>query len=109
MTMKANVEKLKREINLGKEKLRLKNRTKGEKGIDFFHKWRRFALLSGVKVLGKIGVAATVRSHVVSPIEGAMGWLASKTKFGKGARLSSGTKNRLVQKRWRMDWSITER
>ena len=26
-----------------------------------------------------------MRSHVVSPIEGAMGWLASKTKFGKGA------------------------
>ena len=51
MTMKANVEKLKREINLEKEKLRLKNRTKGEKGIDFFHKWRRFALLALVSRL----------------------------------------------------------
>ena len=89
MELRANVEKVKKQIDALKEKVRLENRTKLEKRLDFFHKWRRFALLSGVKVLGKIGVAAGARSFLTSPLEAAISSATSKipglSKIAKGA------------------------
>jgi len=100
MSLQADLEKVKRQIDLEREKIKLSKRNKGEKAIDFFHKWRRFALLSGVKVLGKLGMAATTR-NLITPIESAIGSGLNKIpgikQIAKGAPREGGGFNRKAE------------
>jgi hypothetical protein len=69
---KANVDRVKLEIDLLNKKLQLEQRGKGELAMDYLQGWHRFAILSGIPSLGKIGVAATMRG-VTSRTEGLIG------------------------------------
>ena len=83
--LEANYNKIKNQIDLEKQKIKLSKDSKLRQSVDYFQKWRRFALLSGYKVLGKIGLSGTLRATVTTPIESAIGAALSKTKLGKGA------------------------
>ena len=67
MKLKANVQKLKEKVEGEILKQKLANRTKVEKGMDYLVKWRRFALLSGTRILGKLASMAAFRA-VSDPI-----------------------------------------
>ena len=69
---KANVDRVKLEIDLLNKKLQLEQRGKGELAMDYLQGWHRFAILSGIPSLGKIGVAATMRG-ITSRTEGLIG------------------------------------
>lgn len=94
MKLQANVNKIKNQIELEKQIIKRKQRTGLKKATDYFQKWRRFALLSGAKVLGKIGLAGTVRATVTTPIESAIGTILGKlpgiSKIAKGAPREGG-------------------
>lgn len=60
----ANVRKVKTQIDLLKEELKNKQRGLAEKSMDYLHGWHRFAILSGIPSVAKIGMAATTRGIV---------------------------------------------
>lgn len=60
----ANVKRVKVQIDMLKEELRLKQRGAVEKGVDYLHGWHRFAILSGIPSIAKIGTAALSRGLV---------------------------------------------
>lgn len=72
MRLKADVERVKQQYNQELTKDKMKNRTGFEKTMDAVVKWRRAALLSGFRVLGKLTSAAVARI-VITPAEEAIG------------------------------------
>ena len=60
----ANVRKVKTQIDLLKEELKLKQRGVSEKGMDYLHGWHRMSILSGIPGVAKIGTAALTRGVV---------------------------------------------
>jgi hypothetical protein len=60
----ANVRRVKTQIDLLKEELKLKQRGAGEKGMDYLHGWHRMAILSGAPGALKISTAAITRGIV---------------------------------------------
>lgn len=94
MKLQANVNRIKNQIELEKQIIKRTQRTGLKKATDYFQKWRRFALLSGAKVLGKIGLAGTVRATITTPIESAVGSILGKipgiSKIAKGAPREGG-------------------
>lgn len=83
--LEVNFNKIKNQIDLEKQKIKISKNSKLRQATDYFQKWRRFALLSGYKVLGKIGLSGSIRAGVTTPIESAIGSVLSQTKLGKGA------------------------
>ena len=73
MELQANVNRIKNQIDLEKAIIKRTQRTSVKKVTDYLQKWRRFALLSGAKVLGKIGLSGTLRAAVTTPIESLIG------------------------------------
>jgi hypothetical protein len=69
----SNVKRVQAQIDLLKDQLKLQERGKGEKFWDYLHGWHRFALLSGVPSVGKIGMAALIHRGVSSLAEGVIG------------------------------------
>ena len=67
-TLKANVERIKNNIENDIQRIKLANRTKLDKLQDFTVKWRRFVILSSITTVGKLTVAASSR-FVTSPLE----------------------------------------
>lgn len=78
MILKSEVNKVKRKLDNEIKQVQLKNRTTGEKFRDYLVKWQRFAILSGVKTLGKLTAAAAARQFVVGPTEEVIGGLWGK-------------------------------
>ena len=70
--LKEKQERLKNLVDQEVEKQRIANRTPGEKVADGIKSWRRFVLLFGVKVLGKLTIAAGSRFGI-TPMEGMIG------------------------------------
>jgi hypothetical protein len=94
MKLQANVNRIKNQIDLEKQIIKRTKRTGIRKSVDYFQKWRRALLLSGAKVLGKIGLAGTIRAAVTTPIESALGSVLGKipgiSKIAKGAPREGG-------------------
>jgi len=97
LRLQANVNKIKNQIELEKQIIKRNQRTGIKKATDYFQKWRRAALLSGVKVLGKIGLSGTLRAAVTTPIESVIGQALSKipgiSKISAGAPREGGKFN----------------
>ncbi len=72
LELKERQERLKNLVDQEVEKQRIANRTPGEKVADGIKSWRRFVLLFGVKVLGKLTIAAGSRFGI-TPMEGMIG------------------------------------
>jgi hypothetical protein len=72
LAIQANVKRIQNEIDLLRDNLKLKQRTKGQMAMDYLHGWHRFALLSSIPSIPKIGLAATMRG-VTSRVEGVVG------------------------------------
>jgi len=65
--LQAEAQKYKHLIDVEKRKIELANRGKLEKVIDWIPKSKRFTILLGYKVLGKLGAAAAWQSLVITP------------------------------------------
>lgn len=76
-TLKAEAEKIKGQVDDAIAKKRLESRTRVEKGMAMFQKWRRAVLLSSVTTLGKLQTAAMLRFGT-TPIEELLGGVLSK-------------------------------
>ena len=72
MAMKDDVAKAKQNVDIAIREQQLKNRTKVEKGVDYFLKVRRATILSGTGTGLKLSMAATMR-FIVTPMEEAVG------------------------------------
>ncbi len=75
--LRANADKLKTKINEAIKQQEFANKTKLEKGLHYFQKWRRAMLLSSVTTLGKLTSAAMQRFGI-TPIEELIGGVLSK-------------------------------
>jgi len=76
MALKSQREKLKAKIDAKIEELRLANRSKFEKVLDFASKFGRAVKLSGITTtLPKLSTAAMARQFIFSPIESGTGLL----------------------------------
>jgi hypothetical protein len=73
MKLQSNVNKIKNQIELDKQQILRSKRSSLRKSLDFFQGWRRFGLLSGVPVLGKIGLGGAIRSGITTPGEAIIG------------------------------------
>jgi hypothetical protein len=73
MKLEANVKRIKNQIDLEKQEIIRGQRSRLRKGVDYFQAWRRAALLSGVPVLGKIGLSGGIRATITTPIESLIG------------------------------------
>jgi hypothetical protein len=71
--LESDIKKIQNQIDLEKEIIKRNNRSQVQKTVDYFQAWRRAALLSGVKVLGKIGLSGTLRAAVTTPVESLIG------------------------------------
>ena len=71
--LQSDIKKIQNQIDLEKEIIKRNNRSQVQKTVDYFQAWRRAALLSGVKVLGKIGLSGTLRASVTTPVESLIG------------------------------------
>lgn len=95
MELQANVNRIKNQIDLEKQVIKRTQRTGVKKVTDYLQKWRRFTLLSGTKVLGKIGLSGTLRAAVTTPIESFIGKGLAKipgiSKIAKGAPREGST------------------
>lgn len=78
--------RVKKEIDAGIEKERLKNRTASQKFWDNFVGIERAMKLSSDVVLAKLGTAALAREGILTPTEEAVGGLISKVIPGIAAR-----------------------
>jgi hypothetical protein len=78
MRLQANVNKIKNQIDLEKQEIERSKQSNLRKGVDLFQKWRRFTLLSGIPVLGKIGLSGGLRATVTTPLEALIGKGLSK-------------------------------
>ena len=72
LDLKEKQERLKIKIDLAIKEQKRANMTIGEKTADLIRSWRRFVLLSGARVLVKLGSAASSR-FVTTPLESMMG------------------------------------
>jgi len=92
LALKAAEKKAQDKFNLLKREYEKKNRGKGERVRDALLKWQRFAILSGVKTLGKLTAAATARQFLTSTIEEGIGWGIGKAvpKVAKDAPREGG-------------------
>jgi len=70
--LKEKQDRLKIQVDQVVESQRLANRSPGERTADGIKSWRRFVLLFGVKVLGKLTIAAGSRFGI-TPMEGMLG------------------------------------
>ena len=88
LTVQANVKKVKAQIEMLKNELELEQRTKGQKTMDYLQGWHRFAILSGIPSIGKIGTAVVMRG-VTSRTEGLIGkalsYIPGIRQIAKGA------------------------
>ena len=75
--LKAQVEKLKGQVDEAIHKQKLAARTPVEKGAALFQKWRRAVLLSSVNTVGKLTTAAMMRFGT-TPMEELIGGVLSK-------------------------------
>lgn len=93
MKLRANVNKLKSKVDMEIRKQDLANRPKYKKALDFIATLRRTMLLTGIKVLGKLSVAAASRT-TISPIEEITGGVLAKipglSKIAKQAPREGG-------------------
>jgi hypothetical protein len=64
MKLQSNVNKIKNQIDLEKQEIERSKRSGLRKAVDYFQAWRRFGLLSGVPVLGKIGLSGALRAPI---------------------------------------------
>lgn len=92
MALKAAEKKAQEKFDTLKKEYQLKNRTKPQRLRDLLLKWQRFAILSGVKTLGKLTAAAAARQFLTSTVEEAIGWGISKAlpKIAKDAPREGG-------------------
>lgn len=92
MALKAEAKKAQEKFNLLKRKYEQANRSRPEKIRDTLLKWQRFAILSGVKTLGKLTAAAFTRQALTGITEEAIGALWSKAlpKIAKDAPREGG-------------------
>lgn len=72
ITMKAELERIKRDFNREVRADAMKNRSTMEKGFDYFTKWRRFGVLSWPTTLAKLTSAAFQRM-AFTPVEEVVG------------------------------------
>jgi len=77
MKLRVQVQKIKEQVDMEVRKQKLAARTKVEKGMDYLVKWRRFALLSGTRILGKLSAMVMAR-EISTPITEMVG---SGTKY----------------------------
>ena len=93
ITARSNYEKVKSQIDDLRNEIAMKERTPSQKGMDWLHGWHRFAILSGIPSLGKIGTAALTRG-VVTRAENVVGKVLSKVPgisyIAKGAPREGG-------------------
>ena len=73
MKLQSNVNRIKNQIELDKQEILRDKRSTLRKGLDYFQGWRRFGLLSGVPVIGKIGLGGAIRSGITTPGEALIG------------------------------------
>jgi hypothetical protein len=73
MKLQSNVNRIKNQIELDKQEILRDKRSLLRKGIDYFQGWRRFGLLSGAPVIGKIGLGAAIRTGITTPGEALIG------------------------------------
>jgi hypothetical protein len=78
MKLEANVKRIKNQIDLEKLEIEKSKRSRLRKFIDLFQGWRRTALLSGIPVLGKIGLSGGLRATSTTPAEALIGGGLSK-------------------------------
>jgi len=100
MKLQSNINRIKNQIELDKQEILRDKRTTLRKGLDYFQAWRRFGLLSGVPVLGKIGLGGAIRSGITTPGEALIGkGLSMIPGVSKIAALSprEGTFNRKAE------------
>jgi len=92
LAKRAEVKKAQDKFNNLKKKYQLTQRSGPEKIRDAMLKWQRFAILSGVKTLGKLSAAATARQFLTSTTEEAIGWGIGKAlpKLAKDAPREGG-------------------
>lgn len=79
-SLQAQIKKKEYQLDLEVLKLSEKNKSRGEKFLDWTAKWRRAILLTSITTLGKLTSAATQRI-ITTPIEEIEGALLSKTPF----------------------------
>lgn len=97
--LQANVNKIQRKFDEEREKIRLANRTKLEKRLDWFAKYRRFVLLSNPTTVAKLTAAGAMRmitspleevtGHVVNVIPGVSKIAAMAPREGSGFDITS--------------------
>jgi len=73
MKLQSNVNRNKNQSELDKQEILRDKRSLLRKGIDYFQEWRRFGLLSGAPVIGKIGLGAAIRTGITNPGEALIG------------------------------------
>jgi hypothetical protein len=69
MRLRAEAERYKELIKQDIHQIRMANRTKLEKGLDYSVKWRRAVILSGITTIGKLTNAALWRTFIQQPSE----------------------------------------
>ena len=118
--LKAEVGKIKNQIDIEIRKIQLANRSRLEKGLDWAYKIRRAILLSGVGTLEKLTAAATTRSFVTNPIEEAIGSIirmipllsdidaqAPREGGGMSARAEAAAfKTWFMKETWKDTWQV---
>jgi hypothetical protein len=86
--VQADVQRVKTQIDLLKNELELKQRSKGALAMDYLQGWHRFSILSGIPSLGKIAVAGSMRG-ITSRVEGLVGhalsYIPGVRQIAKGA------------------------
>lgn len=81
MRIEANLNKIKNQIEQKRLEILKSKRSDLRKGVDWFQAYRRAALLSGIKVIGKLGIGGTIRAGITQPLESAVGYGLSKLPF----------------------------
>lgn len=78
MDAQARVQALKNQADRVVRSIELQNRTGQQKALDWTVKWARAVKLSGLSTLLKIGMAASQRTFLFTPIEEAIGGVLSR-------------------------------
>jgi hypothetical protein len=89
--LESNYNRIKNQIDLEKEEIKRSRNSNLVKATDWLQNWRRAALLSGGKVLGKIGISGGLRVPLTSA-ESIIGYGIGKfiPKLAKGAPREGG-------------------
>lgn len=109
--LQAEAQKYKHLIDVEKRKIQLANRNTVEKAIDWIPKSKRFSILLGYKVLGKLSAAGAWQSLIMTPsrkvIQTGLGYIPGISKIAERAPTEGRLSAKTLSENYAQWWNKT--